>query len=276
MEYQHVLFTVAEGVATITLNRPERRNAWNRQMGIEIRDAIQQADARDDVRVVVVTGAGKDFCVGADLEGGGAVFEEAGRVEATGPRLTLKAWDIRKPVIAALNGAVAGVGATLPLQWDIRLAGESTRIGFVFVRRGLVPEAASSWILPRIVGMSCAAELLLTGRLVPAAEALAIGLVSQVVPDAELLSTAQAMARDIAINTAPVAVALTKRLLWAHASESDPAAAEALDGAVFRWTTQSPDAREGIRAFKEKRVPQWTMSPTTDLPALESFRKKPQ
>jgi enoyl-CoA hydratase/carnithine racemase len=276
MTYEHILFEVVDQVATLTLNRPARRNAWNRQMGIEIRDALQQADARDDIRAVVVTGAGKDFCVGADLEGGGAVFEEAAKAQAAGPTLTLKAWDIRKPVIAALNGAVAGVGATLPMQWDIRLAGESTRIGFVFVRRGLVPEAACSWMLPRIIGMSRAAELLLTGRLVPAREALEIGLVSRVVPDAELVATAQAMARDIAVNTAPVAVALTKRLIWANAGETDPTAAEALDGAVFRWTTQSADAREGIRAFMEKRPPQWQMHPSSDLPELDTFRKKPR
>lgn len=276
MAYEHILFDVTDGVATLTLNRPAKRNAWNRAMGIEIRDAIQQADARDDVRAMVVTGAGKDFCVGADLEGGGKVFEEAGKAEVGQPRLTLKAWDIRKPVIAALNGAVAGVGATLPMQWDIRIAGESTRIGFVFVRRGLVPEAACSWTLPRIVGMSRAAELLLTWRLVGAAEALEIGLVSRVVADAELLSTAQAMARDIAVNTAPVAVALTKQMLWANAGELDPAAAEALDGATFRWTTQSPDAREGIKAFMEKRPPQWTMTVSKDLPPLDQFRKKPR
>lgn len=276
MQYEHVLFVVEDGVATITLNRPARRNAWNRQMGIEIRDALMQADARDDVRAVVVTGAGKDFCVGADLESGGQVFSDAAQADATpgAVRLTLKAWDIRKPVIAALNGAVAGVGATLPMQWDIRLAGESTRIGFVFVRRGLVPEAACTWMLPRIVGMSRASELLLTGRLVAAPEALAMGLVSQVVPDAELVATAQKMARDIAQHTAPVAVALTKRMLWANSGEADPAAAEALDAAVFRWTTQSPDAREGIKAFVEKRSPNWQMSPTTDLPDLDTFRKK--
>ncbi|HEV7735277.1 MAG TPA: enoyl-CoA hydratase-related protein [Candidatus Binatia bacterium] len=270
MDYEHILFDVADGVATITLNRPERRNAWTRGMGIEIRDALMVADERDDVRAIVVTGAGRDFCVGADLEGGGTVFERA-RAEETGggPRLTLKAWDIRKPIIAALNGAVAGVGATLPLQWDIRLAGESTRIGFVFVRRGLVPEAASTWTLPRIIGMSRAAELLLTGRLVNAREALEYGLVSRVVPDAELVSTAQAMARDIATQTAPVAVALTKRLLWRFTGENDPEAAEHLDAQVFGWTTQSPDAKEGIRAFLDKRTPQWTMSATTDLPDLD-------
>jgi enoyl-CoA hydratase/carnithine racemase len=279
MTYEHVLFDVADQVATLTLNRPEKRNAWNRQMGLEIRDALQQADQRDDVRAVVVTGAGKDFCVGADLEGAGKVFEDARAREAESgaPRLNLRAWDVRKPIIAALNGAVAGVGATLPLQWDIRLAGESTRITFVFVKRGLVPEAASTWFLPRIVGMSRAAELLLTGRLINAREALEYGLVSRVVPDAELLPAAHALACQIASETAPVAVALTKRLLWANASEADPAAAEALDSRVFGWTTQSPDAREGIRSFLDKRPPRWTMRAAADTPGLDTFgaKKKP-
>ncbi len=274
MDYEQIRFAVEDQVATLTLNRPERRNAWTRRMGLEIRDAIGQADARDDVRAIVVTGAGRDFCVGADLEGGGTVFQEAQAEREAGVRLSLRAWDVRKPVIAALNGAVAGVGATLPLQWDIRIAGESTRIGFVFVKRGLVPEAASTWLLPRIVGMSRAAELLLTGRLLRAPEALAYGLVARVVPDAELLPTAYAIAREIAAETAPVAVALTKRMLWAMASETDPAAAERLDSQVFGWATQSPDAREGIRAFLEKRPPRWTMRASTDTPDLERFRKR--
>jgi len=275
MDYEHIRFDVADQVATLTLNRPERRNAWNRRMGIEIRDALDQADRRDDVRAVVVTGAGRDFCVGADLEGGGTVFQEGRAREAEGgERLSLKAWEVRKPVIAALNGAVAGVGATLPLQWDIRLAGESTRIAFVFVKRGLVPEAASTWLLPRLVGMSRAADLLLTGRLIGAREALDMGLVSRVVPDAELVPTAQAIAREIAEQTAPVAVALTKRLLWHMAGERDPQTAEQLDREAFGWATQSPDAKEGIRAFLEKRRARWQMKPSTDLPDLERFRKR--
>jgi enoyl-CoA hydratase/carnithine racemase len=275
MDYQHVRFAVADQVATVTLNRPERRNAWTRRMGIEVRDALRQADQRDDVRAVVVTGAGRDFCVGADLEGGGTVFDEARAAEGErAERLSLAAWDLRKPVIAALNGAVAGVGATLPLQWDIRIAGESTRITFVFVKRGLVPEAASTWLLPRLVGMSRAADLLLTGRLVGAREALEMGLVSRVVPDAELLVSAQALAREIAEQTGPVAVALTKRLLWHMAGESDPAAAERLDSQLFGWATRSPDAKEGIRAFLEKRPARWSMKPETDLPDLERFRKR--
>src|SRR5262245_34605133 len=275
MDYELIRFEVDEQVATITLNRPERRNAWSRRMGIEIRDALRQADERDDVRAVVVTGAGRDFCVGADLEGGGTVFDEARTAGGEGAeRLSLKAWEIRKPIIAALNGAVAGVGATLPLQWDVRLAGESTRITFVFVKRGLVPEAASTWLLPRIVGVSRAAELLLSGRLVRAAEALEMGLVSRVVPDDELLPTAQALARQIATETAPVAVALTKQLIWSFLTEPDPSVAERLDGQVFGWTTQSPDAKEGIRAFLDKRPARWGMRVSTDTPDLASFRKK--
>jgi enoyl-CoA hydratase/carnithine racemase len=275
MDYEQIRFEVAEQVATVTLDRPERRNAWTRRMGVELRDALRQGDQRDDVRAVVVTGAGRDFCVGADLEGGGTVFDEARAADGErAERLSLAAWDVRKPVIAALNGAVAGVGATLPLQWDIRIAGESTRITFVFVKRGLVPEAASTWLLPRLVGMSRAADLLLTGRLVGAREALDMGLVSRVVPDAELLASAQALAREIAEQTGPVAVALTKRLLWHMAGESDPAAAERLDSRVFGWATQSPDAKEGIRAFLDKRPARWGMKAGTDLPDLEKFRKR--
>jgi len=277
MSYETILFEVdPDGVATLTLNRPEKRNAWNRQMGMEIRQALRDADERDDVRVIVVTGAGKDFCVGADLEGAGTVFDEvrAGDASGTAARLTLKSWDVRKPIIAALNGAVAGVGATLPLHWDIRLAGTSTRIAFVFVKRGLTPEAASTWMLPRIVGVSRASELLLTGRLVRAQEALEMGLVSRVVPDAELLPAAQAMAREIARDTAPVAVALTKQLIWRFLSEPDPSEAERLDGQVFGWTTQTPDAKEGIHAFLEKRPPRWGMRVSTDVPDLDGFTKK--
>lgn len=275
--YETIRFEVdGDGVATLTLDRPEKRNAWNRQMGLEIRRALRDADGDDRVRVVVVTGAGKDFCVGADLEGAGKVFDEARArdADAGAERLTLKAWDVRKPVIAALNGAVAGIGATLPLQWDVRLAGESTRITFVFVKRGLTPEAASTWLLPRIVGVSRAAELLLSGRLVRAPEALAMGLVSRVVPDAELVPAAQALAREIARDTAPVAVALTKQLLWRFLSEPDPSAAERLDAAVFAWATGSPDAREGVRAFLEKRPARWSMRVSTDVPDVDALAKK--
>ena len=273
MDYEQIRFDVTDGVATITLHRPERMNAYTTRMGEEMRDAFQVADERDDVRAVVVTGAGRAFCAGADLEGGGRIFEGGERgpdARGGGPP---PAWHVRKPIIGAINGAAVGIGATLPMQWDIRLAAASARIGFVFVRRGLIPEAASTWTLPRIIGMSRAAELLYTGRILDAREALEFGLVSRVLPDAELLPAAQAMARDIAVNTGPVAVALTKRLLWHMQGVADPAQANALDLPAFFWATQSPDAAEGIRAFLEKREPRWTMRPSADLPELSTWKK---
>src|SRR2546425_1667250 len=223
MDYEQIRLEVSEGVATITLDRPERLNAYTSRMGEELRDAFGVCDQRDEVRAVIVTGAGRAFCAGADLEGGGNVFERSAeeRPAADPPA----AWWVRKPIIGAINGPAVGVGATLPMQWDIRIAGESARIGFVFVRRGLVPEAASTWTLPRIVGMSRAAELLYTGRILNAREALAYGLVSRVVADAELMAAARALARDIAVNTGPVAVALTKRLVWHMQGVPDPATA---------------------------------------------------
>jgi enoyl-CoA hydratase/carnithine racemase len=273
MDYEHIRFEVTDAVATVTLNRPERLNAYTTRMGEELGDAFGVCDRRDDVRAVIVTDAGRAFCAGADLEGGGRIFDREAGADRPRPRGgPPPAWHVRKPIIGAINGAAVGVGATLPMQWDIRIAGESARIGFVFVRRGLVPEAASTWTLPRIVGMSRAAELLYTGRIVNAREALEFGLVSRVVPDAELLPAARALARDIAVNTAPVAVALTKRLLWHMQDVGDPAAANAIDLPAFGWATQSPDAREGIRAFLEKREPRWSMRPSVDLPELSARR----
>ncbi len=272
MTYEQIRFDVSEGVATVTLHRPERLNAYTTRMGEELRDAFGECDARDDVRAVIVTGAGRGFCAGADLEGGGRIFEGGERGEERPGSGPPPAWQVRKPIIGAINGPAVGVGATLPMQWDIRIAGESARIGFVFVRRGIVPEAASTWTLPRIVGMSRAAELLYTGRILNAREALEFGLVSRVLPDAELLPAARALARDIAENTGPVAVALTKQLLWHMQGVPDPAQANALDLPAFLWSTQTPDAREGIRAFLEKRTPRWTMRPSADLPDLDKWK----
>jgi enoyl-CoA hydratase/carnithine racemase len=221
MDYEQIRFDVDDGVATLTLDRPERRNAWSLQMGDEVRHAFAAADERDDVRVLVVTGAGTDFCVGADLKDGGKIFEQA-RARGAAARTPLRTWQIRKPVIGALRGVCAGVGATLPLHWDIRLAGESLRMAFVFVRRGVVPEAACTWFLPRLVGVSRATELLLSGRKLRAEEACAWGLVSQVLPDDEVLTAAQALAHDIAEGAAPVALALTKRLLHRQAAVATP------------------------------------------------------
>jgi len=277
MAYTEILLDASDGVATVTLNRPERLNAYTPTMGDELHDAFAACDGDDAIRAIIVTGAGRGFCAGADLARGGASFDREAAAEYqrpappadrpwTKPRRSIAPWDVRKPIIAAINGPAVGVGATLPLQWDIRIAGESARIGFVFVRRGVVPEALSTWILPRLVGMARAAELLMTGRLLGAREALEFGLVSRVVPDTELLSTAQALASEIARDTAPVSVAITKWLLWGMQRETDLARADDLDARAFWWTGRQPDAAEGVRAFLEKRPARWSMRPSENMP----------
>jgi enoyl-CoA hydratase/carnithine racemase len=279
MPFEQILFEVRDGVATITLNRPERLNAYTPVMRREVGAALQQSDDDDAIRVVVVTGAGRGFCAGADMAASGQMFERAGsqerqeevRAERAG---SVRPWEMRKPIIAAINGAAVGVGITMTLQWDIRLAAESAKIAFAFVRRGVIPEALSTWILPRLVGVSRAAELLYTGRTLSAREALSYGLVSQVTPDADLLPTVHALAADIARNAAPVSVAITKRLLWHHLTVADWQAAEEAESALFGWTATQADAREGVRAFLEKRAPRWTMKPSTDLPAMLPHRKR--
>jgi enoyl-CoA hydratase/carnithine racemase len=275
MAYSDIVLEVAAGVAVVTLNRPARLNAYTRTMGLELHEAFAACDADDAVRVIIVTGAGRGFCAGADMAAGGEAFDRtaapavelppADRPWAKPPR-AIAPWQVRKPIIAAINGAAVGVGATLPLQWDLRIAGESAKIGFVFVRRGVIPEALSTWTLPRLVGMAHAADLLLTGRMIDAREALALGLVSRVVPDAELMPTARALAAEIARDTAPVSVAVTKWLLWGLAGETDIDRAEDLEARAFWWTGTQPDAREGVRAFLERRPPRWSMRASTDMP----------
>jgi len=275
MSYEDIRLDVADGVATITLHRPDRLNAYTPTMGRELHEAFAACDDDDAVRAIVVTGAGRGFCAGADLARGGGTFDRTAQAEYqqapadapwTKPRRAVAPWDVRKPIIAAINGAAVGVGATLPLQWDIRLAGESAKIGFVFVRRGVVPEALSTWILPRLVGHARAAELLLTGRLLSAREALDMGIVSRVVPDAELLPAARALAAEIVRDTAPVSVAITKWMLWHMARETDLARADELDARAFWWTGTQPDAAEGVKAFLEKRPARWSMKPSRDMP----------
>ncbi|MEY2407027.1 MAG: hypothetical protein QOG39_1943, partial [Acidimicrobiaceae bacterium] len=220
VEHEQITCEVAERVMTITLDRPDRLNAFTYRMHEELIDAFDRADADDDVRVVVVTGRGRGFCAGADLGTGGDTFDNAGAVGSSGVHrdegglVTLRIFRCTKPVIAAVNGPAVGVGVTMTLPMDIRLASESARFGFVFPRRGLVPEAASSWFLPRVVGISKAAEWTYTGRVFPAAEALEAGLVRSVHPDDELLPAAYALAREIADNTSAVSVALTRQMLW--------------------------------------------------------------
>jgi enoyl-CoA hydratase/carnithine racemase len=278
MSYREILLEISEGVALVTLNRPERLNAYTPIMGRELHEAFGRCDADDAVRAIIVTGAGRGFCAGADLGRGGASFDRSAASEYQErpaapadrpwekPPRAVAPWDVRKPIIAAINGPAVGVGATLPMQWDLRIAGESARIGFVFVRRGVVPEALSTWTVPRLVGMARAADLLLTGRMLDAREALEVGIVSRVVPDRELLPTARALAAEIARDTAPVSVAITKWLLWHMQGETDLARADDLDARAFWWTGTQPDASEGVRAFLEKRPPRWSMRPSTDMP----------
>lgn len=268
-----VRYDVADGVATLTLDRPERLNAVNRPMLEELRAALDRADADDGVRAVIVTGAGRAFCAGADLSAGGATFDRsAGRAEPPadhrdgGGLCTLRIFEMRKPVIAAVNGPAVGFGVTLTLPMDIRLASTAARFGFVFARRGVVPEACSTWFLPRLVGMAQAAEWVYTGRVFDAEEALAGRLVSRVVSPEALLPTARVLAREIAEHTSAVSVALSRQMLWRMLGADHPMEAHRIDSRAMAWTGASADAREGITAFLEKRPARFTLSATRDLP----------
>jgi enoyl-CoA hydratase/carnithine racemase len=264
MAFEQITTDVTENILTITLNRPERLNAWTATMGTELIEAFDRADEDDEVRAVIVTGAGRAFCAGADLEGGGDTFDyskRGGPARAEGadaPRdnggeLTLRIFASKKPVIAAINGPAVGVGATMTLPMDIRLASEEARIGFVFVRRGIIPEAASSWFLPRVVGISRAMEWVATGRVFPAREALEGGLVRSVHPADELIDAARALAREIAENAAPVSVALARTLMWRMLGAEHPMLAHRADSRGMRIRGQSADVVEGVTAFLEKR-----------------------
>ncbi len=259
MEYDQITTELAGGVMTITLNRPDRLNAFTGTMGEELRAAFDQADADDDVRAVIVTGAGRGFCAGADLGSGGDTFarreyEDPDSIPRDGGgRLTLRIFECTKPVIAAINGPAVGVGATMTLPMDVRLASESARIGFVFVRRGIVPEACSSWFLPRLVGISRAMEWVATGRVFDAQEALEGGLVRSVHPADELLDAAGALAREIAENAAPVSVALARQMMWRMLGAEHPMVAHRADSRGMLYRGRSADAAEGISAFLEKR-----------------------
>jgi enoyl-CoA hydratase/carnithine racemase len=261
-EFEQILTELEHGALTITLNRPERLNAWTETMRRELMTAFDRADADDEVRVVIVTGAGRGFCAGADLATGGETFDYRKRGRTTGAddvprdgggRFVLRVFDCTKPVIAAINGPAVGVGATMTLPMDIRLAADDARIGFVFARRGIVPEACSSWFLPRLVGISRAMEWVATGRVFGAGEALEAGLVRSLHPGDQLLDAARALAREIAENTAPVSVALARRLMWTMLGAEHPMLAHRADSRAMFARGQSADAREGIAAFLEKR-----------------------
>jgi enoyl-CoA hydratase/carnithine racemase len=274
MTYEQITVQNADGVLTITLNRPDRLNAWTPTMGQELIAAFDAADADDDVRAIIVTGAGRGFCAGADLQGGGSTFDWRERQGGEGiprdggGRFTLRVFDCTKPVIAAINGPAVGVGATMTLPMDIRLAADDARIGFVFARRGIVPEACSSWFLPRAVGISQAMEWVTTGRVSSAQEALDGGLVRSLHPKDDLLGAARALATEIAQNTAPVSVALARRMMWRMLGAEHPMLAHRADSRGMFYRGQSADAAEGVTSFLEKRSADFPDRISTGLPDI--------
>jgi enoyl-CoA hydratase/carnithine racemase len=281
MEFEEIRYEVADQILTITLNRPERLNAFTPTMQRELIEAFDRADADDDVRAVVVTGEGRGFCAGADLGAGGSTFdwrERAGDGEVPrdgGGQVSLRIFDSTKPVIAAINGPAVGVGITMTLPMDVRLAVEGTKIGFVFARRGIVPEACSSWFLPRIVGISQAMEWVATGRVFSSEEALAGGLVRSLHPAGELLDAAYSLAREIADNAAPVSVALARRLMWTMLGADHPMEAHRADSRAMFARGQSGDASEGVTSFLEKRPANFTDRVSDGLPELFPGREEP-
>jgi len=271
MPYEPLLTDLDAGVLTVTLNRPERLNAFTTKMMFEWLELADEIDTNDDVRAVIVTGAGRGFCAGADLGGGGETFDHSGRESGAehrdgGGRVTLRLFDCKKPLIAAINGPAVGVGITMTLPMDVRLASDRAKMGFVFARRGIVPEACSSWFLPRVVGISQAMEWVATGRVFPAEEALAGGLVSRVVPHEDLLPVARELAREIAEHTSGVSVALARQLLWKMLGAAHPMEAHRIDSQAIHAMGRSPDAYEGVQSFLEKRPPKFTMKPSEDMP----------
>ncbi|RAY14459.1 enoyl-CoA hydratase [Actinomadura craniellae] len=280
MSYSEIEYEVRDGIATITMNRPERLNAYTYVMRGEMIDAFERIDADDDVRVAVVTGAGRAFCAGADLEGGGDTFNREKRTEMFGadlledgtPRdgggtVALRIAQCLKPVIGAINGAAVGVGITVTLPMDIRLASDKARFGFVFARRGIVAEAASSWFLPRVVGIQQAMEWVTTGRVFDAEEARAGGLVLRTHAPDDLLPAAYALAREIADNTSAISIAAIRRLMWSGLSATTPWDAHVADSRLMAALGQSADAAEGVTSFLEKRAAEFPMRVSTDLPA---------
>lgn len=270
MDYQEIRWELDRGVATLTLNRPERMNAYTPTMRDELVRAFEAADRDDAVRAVVVTGAGKAFCAGADLGQGGATFShESVRLadyRDGGGRVTLAIHRCRKPVIAAIQGAAVGVGITMTLPMDIRVAASDAKIGFVFARRGIVPEACSSWFLPRIVGVGKATEWVFTGRVFRAADEAQSGLFNHVVPTGDVLPKAVEIAREIADHTSATSVALAKGLIWRGLGDDSPEKAHLNDSKCMYWAGMQKDAHEGIQSFLEKRPAAFTLSASRDMP----------
>ncbi len=285
MAYETLLTDQSEGVLNVTLNRPEKLNAFTVGMMSDLLDLFDRVDADDSVRVVVLTGAGRGFCAGADLSSGAETFdsEAAGVADGGdraprdgGGRVTLRIYNCKKPIIAAINGAAVGVGITQTLPMDIRLASEKAKFGFVFARRGIAPEAASSWFLPRVVGISKAMEWVATGRVFGAEEALAAGLVSEVLAPDDLLPRAQELAAEIAANTSAMSVALSRQMMWKMLGAQHPMEAHRVDSRVIDFMGGGPDAREGVRSFLEKRPADFSMKVSSDLPDFYPWWEEPE
>ncbi|HXC56823.1 MAG TPA: crotonase/enoyl-CoA hydratase family protein [Rhizomicrobium sp.] len=288
MPYSEILTDIADNILTITLNRPDKLNAFTGTMMSEMIDAFQKANANDDVRCIIVTGAGRGFCAGADLSAGAATFDatkradrperNAGaadakdfnwsdeRVRDGGGRLTLEIFESLKPVIAAVNGPAVGIGATMQLAMDIRIASEAARFGFVFSRRGIVPEAASSWFLPRLVGIQQALAWCFSGRVFDAQEALAGRLVQEVVPPDQLIARARTIAKEIVDNTAPVSVALIRQMMWRGLGMDHPMEAHKVDSRGIYSRGASDDVKEGVVSFLEKRPAKFPQKVSADMP----------
>lgn len=277
MVYEQITYNQEDGIALVTLNRPEALNAWTPVMMEEILNALDRADEDDAIRVIIFTGAGRAYCAGADLSAGGFRKSDEHSFRDTAGQVTLRLFNMKKPVIAALNGNAVGVGITMTLAMDIRIASETAqKIGFVFNRRGVVPEGCSTFFLPRIVGISRAAELILTGRLFNAREGLEMGLFSRVVPAEELLTTARQIAREIADNTSAVSTALARQLLWKMLCETDPMNTHILESKGFGYMLDSEDSKEGVLSFKERRPSRFTMKPSSHMPDFYPWwRDKP-
>jgi enoyl-CoA hydratase/carnithine racemase len=287
MEFTQIKLDIDGPLATITLHRPDKMNAFTRTMMLEMMQAIDITDANDQVRAVIVTGQGeRAFCAGADLtpEGGGHVFSDPNlvddlsdeRVRDGGGRLVLRLFNSRKPLIGACNGVAVGVGATMQLPFDIRLASETARFGFVFARRGITPEAASSWFLPRLVGMQTALEWCMTGRIFDANEALDRGLIRSVHAPDDLLAAAQGIAHEIADNTSAVSVAMTRAMLWRLPSEPHPMMAHRVDSRSIYRLSRSRDAREGVQSFLEKRTPSYPDTVGENMPDFYPWWDEPE
>ncbi|ROH86430.1 enoyl-CoA hydratase [Stagnimonas aquatica] len=284
-DYNTLDYAVADGILTLTLNRPEQMNAFTVEMANELVAAFDRASEDDAVRAIVVTGAGKAFCAGMDLSKPGNVFglDESQRptlddmrtrledpaihdgVRDTGGRVTLAIYRCKKPVIGAINGAAVGIGATMTLAMDVRLASEKARIGFVFGKIGIVPEACSSWFLPRIVGISQALEWVLSADILSADEARAGGLVKAVVAPDQLLPEAYKLARKFVEHRSPVAVALARQMLYRNSAQAHPIEAHRVDSLAMFYTSLG-DGKEGVRSFLEKRAPDYASRASTDLP----------